>query len=174
MSLNRLLEQLESHQRAPTEEWDPPYCGELPIRITANGDWQYQGSKINRPALVKLFASVLTREGDDYFLVTPAEKVKIQVDDAPFVVVDWQYVEVEQQQAIQVVTNIDERYILSAQTPLTLDDGIPYVQLAKGLTAKVHRNVFYQWADMAEPVSANQQCEFVIYSAGRAFSLGQG
>ncbi|WP_404399900.1 DUF1285 domain-containing protein [Idiomarina seosinensis] len=174
MSLERLFQQLESHQRAPTEQWDPPYCGELPIRIMANGDWHYQGSKINRPALVKLFASVLKREGDDYYLVTPAEKVKIQVEDAPFVIVDWQVMDIENQQAIQVVSNIDERYILSAQTPLVLSDGIPYVQLGKGLTAKVHRNVFYQWAEMATPVSGSEHHEFVIYSAGHAFSLGHG
>ncbi|HAD48948.1 MAG TPA: DUF1285 domain-containing protein, partial [Idiomarina sp.] len=90
MSLEKLFEQLESTQHAPTEKWDPPYCGEIPLRIKANGDWEYQGSKINRQRLVNLFASVLTRENEDYFLVTPVEKVKIQVDDAPFIVTEWQ------------------------------------------------------------------------------------
>lgn len=90
MSLNRLISELEKHQHAPTELWDPPYCGEIPIHIAANGDWFYQGSQIKRQALVKLFASVLVVEDDDYFLVTPAEKVKITVEDTPFVIVDWE------------------------------------------------------------------------------------
>lgn len=175
MSLERLSEQLESTQHAPTEQWDPPYCGEIPLCIRANGDWEYQGSKINRLRLVKLFASVLTCEqtedgGKQYFLVTPVEKVKIKVEDAPFLIVDWHAVETDSQSAIQVVTNIDERYILSERTPLVIDHDVPYVSLPRGMTAKVHRNVYYQWAQMAD-ITAEQQ--FLIYSAGQSFTLGQ-
>ena len=170
MSLEKLFEQLESTHHAPTEKWDPPYCGEIPLRIKANGDWEYQGSKINRQRLVKLFASVLTREGDDYFLVTPVEKVEITVDDAPFIITEWQYVESGGEKAIQVVTNIGERYILCERTPLTIYDDVPYVRLPRGMTAKVHRNVYYQWAQVAELTADNHM---VISSAGQQFSLGQ-
>lgn len=173
MSLNRLFEQLESHHRAPTEQWNPPYCGEIPLVIKANGDWEYQGSKISRPPLVKLFASVLTREGNEYYLITPAEKVKIVVEDAPFLITGWQQVDIEGENAIQVVTNIDERYILSEQTPLRLIDDVPYVYLPRGLTAKVHRNVYYQWAELAKPQADNDNNDFVIRSAGAEFSLGK-
>ncbi|MGM0526450.1 MAG: DUF1285 domain-containing protein [Pseudomonadota bacterium] len=172
MSLNRLFKQLESHSHAPTEQWDPPYCGEIPLRIKSNGDWEYQGSKIERPRLVKLFASVLVKEQQDYYLVTPAEKVKITVDDAPFVITGWEQVEAEGEQAVQVITNIGESYVLSEQTPLIVIDGLPYVRLLRGMTAKVHRNVYYQWAEMAEPGSDKADKEFVIHSAGQAFSLG--
>jgi len=170
MSLDKLLEQLESCQHAPTEMWEPPYCGEIPLCIKANGDWEYQNSKIERPRLVKLFASVLVREQQDYYLVTPAEKVKIQVEDAPFIVTEWRQLEVAGQAAIEVATNIGERYILSARTPLVVEKGVPYVCLPRGMTAKVHRNVYYQWAELAQHAPNN---EFVIHSAGQAFTLGQ-
>lgn len=173
MSLNRLFEQLESQHHAPTEQWDPPYCGEIPLRIKDNGDWEYQGSKIERQSLIKLFASVLVKEQQDYFLVTPAEKVKIKVDDAPFVVVNWQQVEEQGERAIQIFTNIGDSYVLSEQTPLVLENGRPYVQLPRGMVAKVHRNVYYQWAEIAIAGSSKTEREFFIYSAGQAFSLGQ-
>ena len=72
----------------PVERWNPPFCGDLDMRIAADGTWFYLKTPIGRPALVKLFASVLKREGDKYFLVTPVEKCGIQVDDAPFLAVE--------------------------------------------------------------------------------------
>ncbi len=72
----------------PVERWNPPFCGDLDMRIAGDGTWFYMRTPIGRPALVKLFASVLKREGDKYFLVTPVEKCGIQVDDAPFLAVE--------------------------------------------------------------------------------------
>src|SRR5262247_4394383 len=72
----------------PVHLWNPPFCGDLDMRIAADGTWYYLKTPIGRPALVKLFASVLKREGDDYFLVTPVEKCGLQVEDAPFVAVE--------------------------------------------------------------------------------------
>ena len=72
----------------PVERWNPPFCGDLDMRIAADGTWFYLKTPIGRPALVKLFASVLKREGDNYFLVTPVEKCGIRVDDAPFLAVE--------------------------------------------------------------------------------------
>ena len=77
----------------PVERWNPPYCGEIDMRIAADGTWFYQKTPIGRPALVKLFASVLKREGDQHFLVTPVEKVGIVVDDAPFLAVQMKVTE---------------------------------------------------------------------------------
>src|ERR687892_256489 len=72
----------------PVERWNPPFCGDLDMRIAADGTWFYLKTPIGRPALVKLFASVLKREANRYFLVTPVEKVGIVVDDAPFLAVE--------------------------------------------------------------------------------------
>ena len=172
MSLNRLIADLEKHQHAPTELWDPPYCGEIPIHIASNGDWFYQGSQIKRSALVKLFASVLVVEGGEYFLITPAEKVKITVEDTPFVVVDWRQLEENGQQLLLLTTNIGDTLVLSSEHPLTMKKGVPYIVMQRGLTARVHRNVFYQWVSHAESRIADGQEQWYLSSAGETFVLG--
>jgi len=172
MSLNRLISELEKHQHAPTELWDPPYCGEIPIHIAANGDWFYQGSQIKRQALVKLFASVLVVEEGDYFLVTPAEKVKITVEDTPFVVVDWEQREEDGEQLLLLTTNIGDTLVLSSEHPLTMKEGIPYIVMQRGLTARVHRNVIYQWVSHAESRTVDGQEQWYLSSAGETFVLG--
>src|SRR5260370_40332757 len=78
----------ETRGLPPVERWNPPFCGDIDMRIAADGTWFYQKTPIGRPALVKLFASVLKRESDKYFLVTPVEKVGIVVEDAPFLAVE--------------------------------------------------------------------------------------
>ncbi|MGM0430919.1 MAG: DUF1285 domain-containing protein [Pseudomonadota bacterium] len=172
MSLNRLISELEKHRHAPTELWNPPYCGEIPIHIAANGDWFYQGSQIKRQALVKLFASVLVVEDGDYFLVTPAEKVKITVEDTPFVVVDWEQREKDGEQLLLLTTNIGDTLVLSSEHPLTMKEGIPYIVMQRGLTARVHRNVFYQWVSHAESRTVDGQEQWYLSSAGETFVLG--
>ena len=74
----------------PVHLWNPPFCGDIDMRIARDGTWFYLGTPIGRPEMVRLFASILKREGDDYFLVTPVEKVGIKVDDAPLLAVDFE------------------------------------------------------------------------------------
>ena len=166
MSLNRLIAELEKHQHAPTEQWDPPYCGEIPIRIDGDGCWYYQGSEIKRQALVKLFASVLVKEDDDYFLITPAEKVKITVDDAPFMVVDWEQRTEDGESLLLLTTNIGDTLVLSSEHPLQIKEGVPYVVMPRELEAKVHRNVFYQWVSIAQTREVDGAEEYFLSSAG--------
>ncbi len=92
----------ENRALPPVERWNPPFCGDIDMRIAADGTWFYQKTPIGRPALVKLFASVLKREGDKYFLVTPVEKVGIIVEDVPFLAVELAVVEAEQDVRRQV------------------------------------------------------------------------
>lgn len=172
MSLNRLIAELEKHQHAPTEKWNPPYCGEIPIRIDGDGRWYYQGSEIKRQALIKLFASVLVKEGDDYFLVTPAEKVKISVDDAPFMIVDWEQRTEDGESLLLLRTNIGDTLVLSSEHPLQIKDGVPYVVMPRELEAKVHRNVFYQWVSIAQAREVNGKEQWFLSSAGETFVLG--
>jgi uncharacterized protein len=87
-SITGTLGRLADRELPPVEKWNPPFCGELDMRIAADGTWFYLKTPIGRPALVRLFASVLKREGDKYFLVTPVEKCGIVVDDAPFLAVE--------------------------------------------------------------------------------------
>ncbi len=179
MSLDKLSNQLAGNQKAlpPVESWNPPYCGEIDIQIKANGDWFYQGGIFKRLTLVKLFASVLIKEVnknvDEYFLVTPVEKVKIQVDDAPLVLTQWRWLD-EEETIMQVSTNLDDEFTLDAEHPLTVtQSGDLYVTVRRNLTAKVHRNVYYQWVDIAQETVTENGTELLLSSAECQFSLGQ-
>lgn len=172
MSLEKISKQLGAVEQSypPVELWNPPYCGEMDIVIKADGAWYYLGSKITRQRLVKLFASVLKKEGDDYFLVTPVEKVKIQVEQTPYIITSWQYLEEKKPQTMQLTTNLGDIFELNAEHPLTIDSNDALlVTVRSNLPASIHRNVFYQWAEMA--AEKNQQ--LLINSAGLDFIIGR-
>lgn len=174
-TLTAELEKLDSDP--PFDQWHPPYCGEIDMIIKADGSWWYMGSPIGREPLKKLFASVLLKEGNEYFLKTPAEKVKIQVEDAPFVVTQWHRHETEDGPAIEVVTNLDHRLVLSERNPLTVDMSDadyprPYVKMHRNLSVLVHRNVYYQWLDIATQVKKDGKDHLMITSGKHEFSLG--
>lgn len=176
INLNTLQQQLQHTDLAPVESWDPPFCGDIPLHITSDGDWYYQHSKIARPALVTLFASVLIRQHGDYFLQTPAEKVRISVADAPFVVTDWRWQETQTGQALLLGTNLQQQVVVSPQNPLLLRNDpqqqrLPYLQLWRGLEAKLSRNVYYQLAQQCFAVQCNGQRHYQLKSAGYAFSF---
>ncbi len=169
----QLLAQLAASAGAtPPEHWSPPYCGELDLRIARDGQWYYQGEPIRRESLICLFASVLRREGERYYLVTPVEKVGIQVEDAPFVAID---VEVEREgkaQRLTFLTGQGERISAGPGHPLRVAiaaDGEPrpYLEVRAGLEALIHRNVFYRLAALA--VSQGAVCG--VWSDGQFFAL---
>ena len=165
--------------KPPVHLWDPPCNGDIDIVIKANGDWIHQGGKIERDSLVKLFASILRREQDnEYYLVTPVEKWRIKVEDAPLLVVD---VDVnmnssgdQQQQSIILTTNVDTYYALDASHPLKInnddqnDQPKPYLQIENGLLAKFTRAAFYRLVDLA----VEQDKTLRVFSGGVWFELG--
>ena len=106
--LTEALRQVDSRGIPPVERWNPDFCGDIDIRIAADGSWFYLGTPIGRPALVKLFASVLKREGEDHYLVTPVEKLRIAVDDAPFAAVEMQVEGEGDSRSIAFRTQVDE------------------------------------------------------------------
>ncbi len=178
MSLDKISAQLAGSKKSvpPVESWNPPYCGEIDIHIKANGDWFHEGSVFKRLALVKMFASVLIKEVnnelDEYFLVTPVEKVKIEVDDAPFVLTQWHWLD-EKETVMRVRTNLDDEFILDEEHPLIVNkNGDLYVTVRRNLLAKVHRNVYYQWADIATEKKIENGTELLLNSAGCQFVLG--
>ncbi|WP_206482963.1 DUF1285 domain-containing protein [Thalassotalea sp. G2M2-11] len=178
MSIEQISQQIsqlsdDEQSLPPVELWDPPYCGEIDICIKANGDWYYNGSIFKRQALVKLFASVLKKEQDDYFLVTPVEKVKITVEDAPLLITQWQWLDSDKRQ-MQLITNLGDRFVLNQDHPMKLsDEGTLYVNVRRNLYAKVHRNVYYQWADLATETEHNDKQVLAFTSAGQQFVLGE-
>ena len=178
MSLDANTSQLSSKEITsknkipPVEDWDPEYCGEMDLQIKANGDWFYTGTIFKRTSLVKLLASVLKMEGDDYYLVTPVEKIKITVEDAPFVLTEWHWQD-DSQKTMCVKNNVGDEFILDAQHPLSTNEaGELYVIVRRNLLAKIHRNIYYQWIDLAKEVPIKNGTELVFSSAGCEFSLG--
>lgn len=174
MNLESLAKQLsQQSKRPPVEQWDPPFCGDMDIEVKADGSWYYMGTPIGRKPLVKLFASVLTIRDGNYYLITPVEKVGIRVVDAPFVVTSWRQQDTEQGQAIIFTTNVDDEFILNADNPLQLPQGKQsaplYLDVHRSMQASVHRNVYYQLAEIAE---AKKGC-WTISSCNLAYSIGE-
>ena len=154
--------------------WDPPFCGDLDLRIAADGIWHYLKTPIGRPALVKLFASVLKREGDKYYLVTPVEKCGIRVDDAPFLAVELKAETQAGQRLLHFRTNVDEWVACGPQHGLRFEPdhaggGLrPYLHVRCGLWAKVTRAVFYDLVELGEEREVDGERMFGVAS-GAAF-----
>ncbi len=137
----------------PVESWDPPFMGDIDIRITRNGTWIHEGGEIRREGLVRLFSSILRKDGAEYFLVTPVEKVRIVVEDAPFVAVD---VDPEGQGADQIlrfVTNVGDAVSAGPEHPIRVEIGAdgapaPYVVVRRNLEASIDRKTFYRLVDL--------------------------
>ena len=140
----------------PVHLWNPPFCGNLDMRIAADGTWYYLGTPIGRPALVKLFASVLKREGDQYFLVTPVEKVGIIVEDAPYLAVEMSVRRVGRGHVLHFRTNVDDLVACGRGhalrfAPDSKTGGVkPYLHVRHDLWAKLTRPVFYQLVDLGD------------------------
>ena len=136
---------------APVHLWSPSYCGELDLKIDGNGAWHYGGTPIARPALVKLFATVLKREGERFFLVTPHEKLGINVEDAPFLAVDMKVVGEGEAQLLRLATNVGQGLEVGADHPLRFshDDGFKaYVEVRNGLEALFSRALTHQLVEL--------------------------
>ncbi len=166
IDLSTLAAQLEG-ELPPFDKWQPNDCGDIAIHIDANAGWHYQGSPITRQPLVALFAKVLTKEGERFVLKTPAEKVTITVEDAPFMVVTWREQTTEQGIAIICVDNLEREWLLGENHTLIVKSGVPYLSLYHGLEAKVSRNVLYQWAEIAQ----EENGQYFITSAGQSFAI---
>jgi len=174
MSLEKISAQIKAHgdKIPPVELWDPEYCGEMDLQIKSNGDWFYAGTIFKRTTLVKLLSSVLKKEGNDYFLVTPVEKIKISVEDAPFVLTQW-YWQDENKTTMIVSNNVGDEFVLDAEHPITQNAaGEIYVTVRRNLVAKLHRNVYYQWIGLAKETKTDKGTELIFTSANCQFSLG--
>ena len=151
-----------------------PICGDFGIAIKRDGTWTYQGSPIGRLPLVKLFASVLRRVGDEYWLVTPVERGRIAVEDVPFLAVELSAQGAGAAQVLSFRTNLDEIVTLDADHPLWITQAPdsagpqPYIIVKPGLEARLVRSVFYHLVDLAVIDAAGRTG---VWSAGRFFPL---
>jgi len=180
-ALDELLARLKQAERGPggppLEKWHPPLSGDIDIRIAADGRWYHEGDLIARAPLVKLFSSILRREGDDYFLVTPVEKWRIRVDDLPFVAHSVARVERDGVDHIIFTTNVGDEVRLDREHPLkveTLENGEPRpsVHVRADMSARIDRPSFYQLVEWARPTSEHGENFLHVDSAGESFTLG--
>ncbi len=160
----------------PVHLWNPPFCGDLDMRIATDGTWFYLGTPIGRPALVKLFSTILKREKDKYFLVTPVEKVGIRVDDVPFMAVEMTIEDEHASRRLSFRTNVDDWVACNGDHRLRFDaahDGglTPYLHVRADLWAKVTRALYYDLVAMGEERTVNGREMFGVMSGGEFFAM---
>jgi hypothetical protein len=163
----------------PVELWNPPFCGDIDMRIAADGTWFYQKTPIGRPALVKLFASVLKREGEKYFLVTPVEKVGLIVVDVPFLAVELKVEHDARGQVLSFRTNVDDWAAAGPEhalrfVPEPATGGLkPYLHVRRDLWARVTRALFYDLVEHGEEREIGGKAMFGVASGGAFFVMAE-
>lgn len=157
----------------PVEKWNPPFCGDIDMQIRRDGTWFYEGTPIGRIGLVKLFSTILIREEDKYFLVTPVEKVGITVEDAPFVAVDFEATGKGKDQQLTFVTNLDDVSEAGPDAPIRVVRDVetgepsPYILIRRNLEALIDRKSFYRLVE----VGAHHEGWFGVWSGGAFFGI---
>lgn len=144
-SMDGLLSQIKGKGPAPVHLWNPAFCGDIDMHIARDGTWFYMGSPIGRPAMVRLFSSILKREGNAYFLVTPVEKVGITVEDAPFVAVDF-----TANGDLTFTTHVGDKVTAGPDHPIRMDGEKPYIMVRGGMEALIDRKSFYRLVELGE------------------------
>jgi hypothetical protein len=161
---------------APSSSWNPPDCGDIDMRIAADGTWFYCGSPIGRAPLVQLFSSIMRKEGDRYVLVTPVEKVGIKVEDAPFLAVEMRLGEETDEPQLTFRTNVEDLVSVDGEHPLRFERGAseglkPYVRVRGDLWALVKRALFYDLVAIGRTERVENEEWFGVRSRGLFFPM---
>ncbi|PCI38298.1 MAG: proteophosphoglycan precursor [Rhodospirillaceae bacterium] len=158
---------------------DRTFCGDLDIRISADGTWYYNATPINRPEMVQLFATMLKLDEEGrHWLVTPTEIGRIEVEDAPFTVVDVHVSGEAKEQVLCFSTNVEDVVCVAAETPIIMDTSpvteqlTPYVMIGEGLKAKIGRSVYYELVELGQTADVEGKQMFGLWSSGSFFPLG--
>lgn len=161
----------------PVHLWNPPFCGDLDMRIARDGTWFYLGTPIGRPGLVRLFSSILKKEDGRYFLVTPVEKVGITVDDAPFVAVDFEAAGEGRDQVLTFTTHVDDVVAAGPEHPIRVvrdpetGEPSPYVHVRAELEALIDRKSFYRLVEIGTVEPHEGADWFGLWSGGAFFPV---
>lgn len=161
----------------PVHLWNPPHCGDLDIRISRDGTWFYLGTPIGRPELVRLFSTILRKDGESYVLVTPVEKVGITVEDAPFVAVDFELEGSGQAQTLTFTTNVADTVKAGPDAPIRIErdpktgEPSPYVRIRANLDALIDRKSFYRLVDIGTSEIYEGKDWFGVWSGGQFFPI---
>jgi len=176
--LAALLNDVRDREPPPVERWDPPYCGDIGLKICADGTWVYRDSPIRREGLIKLFASVLSKDVDGRtYLVTPAEKVDVEVEDAPFLAVEMEVHGSGTGQELIFRTNVDDIVRCGPEHPLRFSvqersGGLkPYLHVRGRLEALVTRALCYDLVALTVEVKRGGQPVLGLWSGGTFITL---
>ncbi len=154
----------------PVQQWQPEREGEIDIVIRADGTWIHEGTPFTRQALVRLFTTVLRREGEHYFLVTPAEKLKITVEDAPLLALDFEHRGENDSLELIFTTNGGDHVVADGDHAIWLEHDRPYLHVRDGLNALIARPAFYRLMEHATEADHG----WILTSRGATFQLGGG
>ncbi|MFN4128519.1 MAG: DUF1285 domain-containing protein [Paracoccaceae bacterium] len=161
----------------PVHLWNPPYCGEMDMRIARDGTWFHEGTPIGRPEMVRMFSSILKREGDRFYLVTPVEKVGIQVDDTPFLAVDFTCVGKGRDQQLSFVTKTEDEVVAGPENAIRVvrdpktGEPSPFVHIRAGMEARIDRKTFYRLVDLGMQENVDGTPWFGVWSANVFFPM---
>jgi len=171
--VTQAAKQAPGHGLPPVHLWNPTHCGEIDIVIRRNGQWLHEGSPIGREALVRLFSTVLRKDPDGIYLVTPVEKMKITVEDAPFVAVRVDRVG----EALKFLTNVGDEFEAGPDNAIRVEmdpggEPHPYLHVRRGLEALIARPVFYELVEMAQERATADGPQLGVSSNGAWFPVG--
>jgi uncharacterized protein len=176
--LEDMMSEVPDRRPAPVESWHPPYCGDIGLKIRGDGTWLYRESPIRRPAMVRLFASVLRKDADGRtYLVTPAEKLDVEVEDAPFLAVDLDMLGQGREQQIAFRTNVDDVVVCGPEHPLRFAEqepgkGLkPYVLVRGRLEALLTRALLHDLVALAVEETREDQRVTGVWSGGAFFPI---
>ncbi len=177
-SVNSILSHVGDQTKGlpPVEQWDPPYCGEMNLVIRANGEWWHENSPIGRKKLFRLFSTILKKTGDDYFLVTPVEKIKITVEWQPFTIIDFQKIEHQGNECLEFVDQCDNKIILTNPQQLKFSEfqgqQLPIINVRRNLYASFSRSCYYRLIEHAQITQQAHEQKLSVFSNGQEFLIG--
>lgn len=163
------LTNLQTQKRLPPVHlWQPERVGEIDIRIDREGHWYHEGTRIKRQPLVDLFATILRKDGDTFYLVTPVEQMAIVVEEAPFLAIDLDIRGAGESKELLFTTNVGDFVVAGEEHPVYMVNERPFIEIRNGLVARIQRSVFYRLVEEG----VEEEGALIVYSQGARFDLG--
>ncbi|MDH5433823.1 MAG: DUF1285 domain-containing protein [Gammaproteobacteria bacterium] len=173
---SNLLKSIKDLPFPPVEEWNPDYCGEMDLSIKSDGSWWLEGTPFARVKMQKLFARIIKKENDKFFLVTPVEKLGIQIEWQPFVMTDFEVIKRDDTNCFSFKDNLDNQVVITDPDQIKLSSFqgqlLPIIHVRRNLYASLHRNCYYHLLDAAEIVSEQDKLTVYIQSNNHKICIG--
>jgi len=179
-SILKQISKYKDENLPPVHLWNPPICENVEMRIDREGRWFFMNSPIGRKRMVKLFSKVLRLDDDgEYYLVTPVEKIRIEVEERPFLIIDYQLSTENKRQLISFETNTGDMFLLDKEHPITVStnpktgEPKPYVLVRSNLEGLISRNIYYKLVDLSDIKKENDENIFLLKSNNQTFEIGR-